>query len=121
MAGAVLVVDDDVALAETLRSALGHRGVVIEAAVDAASACVLLDERSFCGVVLDLVLEEGGFDVLRHLNRTCATLPTIVVADELSASARGMLSDEQVKLVFAKPVDPRLLGAVVLGMCGIPN
>lgn len=122
MAGVVLVVDDDVTLAEMLRTAVAGEDVVIEVAIDAATACALLDDRHFCGLVLDLVLEHGsGFDVLRHLHRKRVTIPTVVVTNKLPAYVREMLSEEQVKLVFPKPVDARLLGAVVMGMCGIAN
>lgn len=120
MAGAVLVVDDDLSLAEALRRALGPADVAIESAVDAATACALLDQRRYCGLVLDLVLEDSnGFEVLRHLEQQKITVPTIVVTQKLPAYVKEMLSEEQVKLVFPKPVDVRLLGAVVLGMCGI--
>jgi DNA-binding response OmpR family regulator len=122
MAGAVLVVDDDVALADALRETLTAEEVVIESAVDAATACRLLGERRFCGLVLDLVLEDSnGFDVLRYLEREAIAIPTIVVTQKLPAYVREMLTEEHVKLVFPKPVDPRLLGAVVMGMCGISN
>jgi DNA-binding response OmpR family regulator len=122
VAGSVLVVDDDVTLAETLRAALASDGVSIESAIDASSACALLDERRFCGLVLDLVLEGGtGFEVLRHLERQRITVPTVVVTRKLPAYVREMLAEEQVKLVFPKPVDPRVLGAVVMGMCGIES
>jgi DNA-binding response OmpR family regulator len=120
MAGVILVVDDDVTLAASLRATLASENVTIEDAVDAASACALLDERRFCGLILDLVLEDSnGFEVLRYLERQKIAIPTIVVTRKLPAYVREMLAEEQVKLVFPKPVDPRLIGAVVLGMCGI--
>ncbi len=122
MAGAVLVVDDDVSLADSLRRELASDDVMIESAVDASAACALLDERRFCGLVLDLVLEDSnGFEVLRHLERQRINIPTVVVTQKLPAYVKEMLSEEQVKLVFPKPVDPRLLGVVVMGMCGIAN
>ncbi|HEX6099302.1 MAG TPA: response regulator [Thermoanaerobaculia bacterium] len=122
MAGAVLVVDDDVTLAQSLRETLASEDVTIEGATDAATACALLDERRFCGLILDLVLEDSnGFEVLRYLERTRIAIPTIVVTQKLPSYVREMLTEEQVKLVFPKPVDPRLLGAVVMGMCGIAN
>lgn len=120
MAGVILVVDDDLTLAASLRAALTSEDVTIEEAADAASACALLDERRFCGLVLDLVLEDSnGFEVLRYLERQRIGIPTIVVTQKLPSYVREMLAEEQVKLVFPKPVDPRLLSAVVLGMCGI--
>ena len=122
MAGAVLVVDDDLTLADSLRAALASNDVQIETAIDALTACALLDEGRFCGLVLDLVLEDSnGFEVLRHLEREAITIPTIVVTQKLPAYVQEMLADEQVKLVFPKPVEPRLLGAVVLGLCGIAS
>ena len=122
MAGAILVVDDDVALADSLREPLASEDVQIESAVDAPSACVLLDGRTFCGLVLDLVLDDSsGFEVLRHLKKQGITIPTIVVTQKLPSYVREMLAEEQVKLVFPKPVEARLLGAVVLGLCGIAN
>ena len=122
MAGSVLVVDDDLSLAGSLREALASDDVHIEVAVDAASACALLDERRFCGLVLDLVLEDSnGFEVLRHLERSGIDVPTIVVTQKLPSYVREMLAEEQVKLVFPKPVESRLLSAVVLGLCGIAS
>ena len=122
MAGAVLVVDDDRSLADSLKHALASKDVKIEVAVDAKSACSLLDERRFCGLVLDLVLEDSnGFEVLRHLEQQKINIPTIVVTQKLPVYVREMLAEEQVKLVFPKPVEPRLLGAVVLGLCGIAS
>jgi hypothetical protein len=32
-----------------------------------------------------------------------------------------MLSEEQVKLVFPKPIEMRVLSAVILGLCGIES
>ena len=122
MAGVVLVVDDDLSLADSLRSTLSTDDVQIEVAVDAQTACSMLDERRFCGLVLDLVLEDSnGFEVLQHLERNAINIPTIVVTQKLPAYVREMLAEEQVKLVFPKPVEPRLLGAVVLGLCGISS
>jgi DNA-binding response OmpR family regulator len=120
MAGAVLVVDDDTSIADTLRRALATEEVVIDDAADAATACAMLDSGKYCGLVLDLILDDSnGFEVLRHLDRTKLSIPTIVVTQKLPMYVREMLREEQVKLVFPKPVDVRLLGAVVMGMCGI--
>lgn len=120
MAGSILVVDDDLTLAAALRDALIAHDIVIHEAADAPAACLLLEQQRYCGLVLDVVLDAGnGFDVLRHMARQKITVPTIVVTRKLPAYVREMLAEEQVKLVFPKPVDPRLLGAIVLGLCGI--
>lgn len=118
MPGKVLVVDDDPAVVLSLREALGKHGVVIESATNAAAAATLLDSHTFCGLVLDLVLDDSsGFDVLRDLERRQLQLPTIILTEKLPSYVREMLSEEQVKLVFPKPVDTRLVATVVVGLC----
>jgi len=115
----MLVVDDDPAVVEKLREVLESHGVTVHAATNAESAIRLLGEHELCGLVLDLVLESGsGFDVLHHLSKQKMAIPTIVVTAKLPSYVREMLNAEQVKLVFPKPVDARLLGTIVLGLCG---
>lgn len=120
MPGKVLVVDDDPNVILTIREALAEHGVLVEGAGDAAGASRLLDTHTFCSLILDLVLDDSsGFDVLRELERRQLLLPTVVVSEKLPSYVREMLSEDQVKLVFAKPVDSRLIAAVVLGLCGV--
>ena len=122
MAGVVLVVDDDLSFIDSLREALVPHDVEVAAAPDVASACALLDERPFCGLVLDIVLSEGtGFDVLRHIDRRGLTIATVVVTQKLPSYVRETLDEQHVKLVLPKPVELRLLVTVVLGLCGIAS
>jgi DNA-binding response OmpR family regulator len=118
--GKVLVVDDDPNVVLRIRDALNESGVAVESAASASAAAQLLDAHSFCGMVLDLVLQDSsGFDVLRELDRRKLSLPAIVITEKLPAYVREMLTEEQVKLVFPKPVDTRLIASVVLGLCGL--
>ncbi|HVG25047.1 MAG TPA: response regulator [Thermoanaerobaculia bacterium] len=122
MAGPILIVDDDTSLVEALRAELLSRDIRVETAGDAKTACALIDEHRFCGLVLDVVLNDGsGFDVLQHLERTGTLLPTVVITQKLPAYVREMLKEERVKLVLAKPVELRVLAAVVLGLCGLES
>lgn len=119
VAGSVLIVDDDHTVVEALRSVL-PADVEVASAADAATATALLDERRFCGLVLDLMLENSnGFDVLRHMESKDLAVPTVVITTKLPSYVREMLDEKQVKLVFPKPVEPRLLAAIVLGLCGV--
>ena len=119
MAGSVLIVDDDRSVVESLRLVLPTE-VEVCSAGSPAEAATLLDEHAFCGVVLDLVLANGtGFDVLHHMKAHLLAIPTVVVTAKLPSYVREMLDQDQVKLVFPKPVEPRMLAAVVLGLCGI--
>jgi DNA-binding NtrC family response regulator len=122
MAQSVLIVDDDPAIIKALRAELEAVDVHVESAADAPTACALLDERRFCGLVLDVVLADGnGFDVLRHMDRTNSNLPTVVITQKLPDYVREMLDQRQVKLVFPKPIEMRVLAAVVMGLCGVEN
>lgn len=115
----VLIVDDDPSVCEALRSVLPEN-VEVASAEDAASATALLDSRHFCGLVLDLVLTgSDGFEVLRHMETNKLSIPTVVISGKLPMYLREMLNENQVKLVFPKPIEPRLLAAIVLGLCGI--
>jgi DNA-binding NtrC family response regulator len=119
VAGTVLIVDDDPSVVDALRLVMPPE-VEIASAADAAGAMALLDSRKFCGLVLDLVLETGsGFDVLRHMETQKLSIPTVVITTKLPTYLREMLHQNQVKLVFPKPIEPRLLAAVVLGLCGM--
>ena len=115
----VLIVDDDPSVVTSLRLVLPAE-VEIASAADAATATELLDTKRFCGLVLDLVLQDSnGFDVLRHMESKDLSIPTVVITTKLPDYLREMLDEEQVKLVFPKPIEPRMLAAVVLGLCGM--
>ncbi len=115
----ILVVDDDPEIGRTLRQSLGSSRVTVDEAAGAAEAIALLERETFCGLVLDLVLHDSsGFDVLHHIAQKRLAVPTIVVTSKLPSYVREMLDAEHVKLVFPKPVDPRLLASIVAGLCG---
>ncbi len=115
----VLIVDDDPSIVAMLRGVLPE-SVELTSAADASSATALLDSRKFCGLVLDLVLvDSDGFDVLRHMETNGISVPTVVISGKLPLYLREMLHEDQVKLVFPKPIEPRLLAAIVLGLCGM--
>ena len=117
--GSVLVVDDDPSVVESLRRVL-PLDVELTSAASASAANALLDAHPYCGLILDLILtDSNGFDVLHHMKKSNMTVPTVVVTGKLPAYVRQMLDQEQVKLVFPKPVESRLLAAVVLGLCGM--
>ena len=122
MAGTILIVEDDAAVVSSLREALADNDVTVDSAETAEQATALLDARPYCGLVLDLVLQtSSGFDVLHHISRTGLKVPTIVITGKLPEYVREMLDADNVKLVFPKPVEPRLLAAIVLGLCGIAS
>ena len=115
----VLIVDDDPSVLETLRRVLPP-GIELSSAVDAAGASKLLSEHDYCGLVLDLVLvESSGLDVLRFMKEQKLDIPCVVVSGKVPSYVREMLDQNQVKLVLPKPVEVKLLAAIVLGLCGM--
>lgn len=117
-----LLVDDDVAFTSTIERAMKDQPVILDVAHDAPEAIRMLSSKKYNGLVLDLVLEDGsGFDVLQHIRTAGIKLPTVIVTNKLPSFVREMLDEEQVKLVFPKPIDAKLLATVVLGLCGIAS
>ena len=115
-----LIVDDDPSLGQSLIEALAGAPIRVDLAADADAAIEMLTANHYCGLVLDLVLKNSsGFDVLRFMERQRIRVPTVIVTQKLPAYVREMLDEEQVKLVFPKPVQPKLLATVVLGLCGL--
>jgi DNA-binding response OmpR family regulator len=112
----ILIVDGDSQLSEGIRKLLGNQDIALEVASDVPAATALLTERPYCGLILNLVLNDGdGFDVLRFVIDRNLTLPTIVVG----TSERASMDEDHVKFIFPSPAEPRLLAAVVRGLCGI--
>jgi CheY-like chemotaxis protein len=115
----VLIVDDDPSVVDALRRVL-PAGVELSSATSATDAATLLDGQPFCGLVLDLVLtSSSGFDVLRHMKERGMDVPCVIVSANVPSYVREMLDQDQVKLVLPKPIESRLLAAVVLGLCGM--
>jgi DNA-binding NarL/FixJ family response regulator len=116
-----LLVDDDPMVTGALREALAGHPVEIAVALDAHEAIARLDSGRFCGLILNLgVARRGsGVDVLRHMSERRLELPTVVITPKLPDDVRELAVIDQIKLVLPKPVEPSLLAAAVLGLCGI--
>jgi len=113
----VLIIDDDVRLADMLASYLRPRGFTIECRADAGSGMAALQASPFDAVILDVMLPDlDGFEVCRRL-RARSDIPILML------TARGDATDRVVGLEIGaddylpKPFDPRellaRLGAVL--------
>ena len=115
----VLIVEDDPEVIRALRGAIAGQPIDLEDASTSQAAVRILGQKRFCGIVLDLVLDGGtGFEVLNYLREHQLHVPVVVITQKLPAYVREMLSEELVKLVLPKPVEPRLLATIVMGLCG---
>ena len=116
----VLIVEDDPQVIRALREEIAGHRIALESASTVPAAVALLGQKRFCGLVLDLVLDGGtGLDVLSYLRDHQMRLPVVVITHKLPTYVREMLDEDLVKLVLPKPVESRLLGTIVLGLCGI--
>jgi two-component system response regulator CpxR len=111
MSARVLIVEDDLELAQMLTEYLAGEGYETTVATDGARGLELAAGNRFDLVVLDVMLPElNGFEVLKRLRQT-ATVPVIML------TARGADVDRIVGLelgaddYLAKPFNPRELAA----------
>jgi DNA-binding response OmpR family regulator len=108
----LLLIDDDVRLADMVGGYLRHNGFVVETAGSLAAARDRLEHESFDALVLDLMLPDGdGLDFTRELRGRARTrrLPLLML------TARGEPTDRIVGLeigaddYLGKPFEPREL------------
>ncbi len=83
----ILIVDDEVQVANLLAESVqlqGHEAIV---AVSGAEGLALLEERRPDAIFLDLVMPEmSGIEVLRRIRATHPALPVIVITGHASAT-----------------------------------
>jgi two-component system, OmpR family, response regulator MprA len=108
----VLVVDDDLAMRETLRAALRLRGHDVSLAVDGVDALQCMDGDAHDAVVLDVLMPRlDGFEVCRRLrSRGCRTPVLLLTArDDVADRVDGLDAGADDYLV--KPFALEELGA----------
>lgn len=89
----VLLIEDDLPLADGLARALRRDGYSVDTAGNARDACLALDARTYGAVVLDLGLPDlDGSEVVKHLVARQLDTPVLVL------SARDGL-DERIRLL----------------------
>lgn len=103
--GRILVVDDEVALAETLRDLLVFHGYTVDIAGNGIQARECLDKASFDLVISDIRMPMmDGMQLLQHINQFHRGTPVILISgfsdyDEKTATERGA------KGLVSKPMD----------------
>lgn len=101
----ILVVDDELSLAETLRDLLVFHGYTVEIAQNGMQAREYLDKTSFDLVVSDIRMPMmDGMQLLNHINQNHRGTPVILISgfsdyDESTVSQKGA------KGLVQKPMD----------------
>jgi two-component system phosphate regulon response regulator OmpR len=109
MASAVLIIDDDLRLAEMLESYLVPRGFTIDRRETGRRGLEALESRPYQAVILDVMLPDlDGFEVCRRI-RARSSIPILML------TARGDAMDRIIGLELGaddylpKPFEPREL------------
>ena len=120
VARTALLVDDDPATGDSVRELLPWREVKLESTANAREAIDCLQKHHYCGLVLNLDVDEGrALAILRHLSDTRVRIPIVVIASQFPEPLRELPVVEDIKLVMACPFDPSLLASMILGLCGL--
>jgi two-component system response regulator HydG len=103
---AILVVDDDDALRDTLVQALETGNVEVDSASSAAEAIRLLQDRVFAVVVTDVVMrEQDGFAVLKEAKERYRNCKVIMLTGHGSREVAVQAMQEGATYYIEKPVD----------------
>jgi CheY-like chemotaxis protein len=119
---AILVVDDDLGICQSLAELLRYQGCEVGIATAAADALRLLAERRFDLVLSDVVMPDmDGYDLYMELKERIPDLPVILMTgylyDRDHVIKRSKLAGLDTKVLFKKPIDPDRLKAIILANC----
>ena len=112
---AVLIIEDDEALAALLATELRTRGLPVDAAVDGLEALQLLQVRDYAVVLLDLSMPRfDGFQFLDALRQAAPrTRPVIVVMTGIDSTIVATLPASDVHAIVRKPFDVAQVATMV--------
>lgn len=116
MAVDVLIVEDDVALARVIALMLRRQNISSEHVESSEDAIAALTARTYCVVVLDLLLGEfkSGYYVIDALRRfPVAERPYVMVVTGANMTAVANLDRGIVSAIFIKPVQLDVLATAV--------
>jgi DNA-binding response OmpR family regulator len=115
----VLVVDDDVDLAETLQDILASRGHVVTLAYDGETAVALFRERPFDLCFMDVALPgSNGVECFLEIRRLRPTARVVMMTAYSLESLLARALEEGALAVLHKPLDAGEILRMVVGLKG---
>ncbi|MEO1967881.1 MAG: sigma-54 dependent transcriptional regulator, partial [Sphingomonadaceae bacterium] len=106
MTAAVLLVEDDKAIATVIGEALREEGYDITACAELAQRDALLAERSFDVLLTDVVLADGdGLSDIASVRERAPDMPVIVLSAQNTLDTAVRASDSDAFEYFPKPFD----------------
>jgi DNA-binding response OmpR family regulator len=98
----ILLVEDDLVVADVLRRMLIRAGYTVRVATDGRQALAALDEEQPAILILDLILPGvSGFTILDHIRNHHMTMPIIIIT--ANPLYHGALHHEGIRHVLIKP------------------
>ena len=118
MAQAILLVEDDLSLAQTLTAALEAVGIPVEHSPTGELACELIRAKAYPVVIVELILSSsggisGGYVVKSVKRLPRESRPSVIVLASGSASLRG-LDRSSISSMLFKPLDFNLFTEYVV-------
>ena len=112
----VLIVEDDLSLAQALTRAIEMVGLPVEYCTTAEVAIELIKARQYGCVVLDLILEGGlsGMYVISAIRASESTSPPVVMITGATFEQLRGVNRDLVKVILFKPLDLELFAQYVL-------
>ncbi len=116
----VLVVDDDPAIRELLRSVLRRCDLIVDEAEDGAEALDLLKENSYSVILLDLLMPVvDGYTVIEKLDSMSS--PVVLVITGAEHTALRQLDSRKIHGILRKPFDADELANLVVACAEIKS
>lgn len=102
----ILIIEDEVKLAQVLQQGLKENGYVVEWATDGGLGFELAMSGGFNAVILDVMLPvKDGFEVLRDLRKGGSTLPVVMLTARSNVEDRVRGLDLGADDYLSKPFD----------------
>jgi len=106
----ILLIEDDVELAQLLQSSLAHEAIEAHLAFTPLEGLTRLQNESFDALVLDLSLPQmDGLEICRVVRQSIAGLPIIISSARSDINDKSMGFERGADDFLPKPYDPREL------------
>jgi FixJ family two-component response regulator len=113
------IVEDDVAIRESLKLLLETRGYAVDAFESGEELFARGDLKKCACLILDVNLPgDSGFDVVAKLHRRGVTTPAVFMSGRVNAAMRAQAQQAGAVAFFDKPVPPAELLATLARTTG---
>jgi EAL domain-containing protein (putative c-di-GMP-specific phosphodiesterase class I) len=116
--GAILLVDDEPAIARAYARTLSTAGFVVETATDGREAAAATKRRSFDAIVSDIAMPEmNGLELLRAVREHDLDVPFVLMTGGPAVDSAVRAVEYGALRYLIKPIDPVELEEVVARAC----